>query len=131
MIYPRYNDLEGYCHKLRTNPSNPLATNIRLGEDDLELRVRPHTRNQKYDPSNVVDWRFIDPIELPELSPFNMTKPTNNVAVAPGRRNLPTPTPNDDDMIEEEADVNEGDDEIDMEEQSNHTSQETQSLSCQ
>ena len=104
-VYPRYDALEEYCHKLRTNPENPMATNIRLGEEDLILRVRLHRNNSKYNKEEKPEeWRFIEPSALPPLPPFNFSRSNLRTNKAPGRTLAPTPEPEDetDDEIEEE-----------------------------
>ena len=37
-----------YAYKLRNNPNNPLATNIRFGHDDFILRIRLAKDNPNY-----------------------------------------------------------------------------------
>ena len=91
-LYNRYSALERYCHALRTNRSNPLATNIRLGNDDFELRTRLHPTNDKYDPESKPDeWAFITPSILPPLPAIDLGRPSQTLIQAPGRPNPPSP----------------------------------------
>ena len=107
LVYPRYSALEEYCHLLRTNPQNPMATNIRLGEDDLILRVRPHRKNSKYNPDEKPEeWRFITPSDLPPLPPFDHTK-SGKTTLAVGRLLAPTPEPEKDEEEVEEIEIDE------------------------
>ena len=98
MVYPRYAALEEHCHNLRVDPVNPMATNIRLGEEDFLLRVRLHRNHPNYNPSEVEEWRFIAPIDLPPLPPFDHNR-SGKINQAVGRTLAPTPDP-----IEEEDD---------------------------
>ena len=82
--------------------------------------MRPHKNNSKYNhDEKPEEWRFISPIELPALPPFDFKRGTNKVTVAVGRTQAPTPDPEDTgDEAEDELEAENGlDNETDMDQQ--------------
>ena len=69
-----------------------MSTNIRFGELDYELRIRPHPNHPQFDPDHQLEWQFITPIILPANIPdFDFSQQQYNVVKAPGRPVMPSP----------------------------------------
>ena len=93
-LFDRYRALSDYTYQLRHNPTNPLATNIRFGKDDFELRIRQAMDHPDYDEDFKPDpWQYIQPTLLPDLPPIQLDQERKPLVKPRGRNLVPTPLP--------------------------------------